>query len=392
MSESFNDFFEENALKVSGNSAAPAVEPPKPPKSRKEMRKRRRRGQRKRLIVIVSVLVVLALIGAGCFFGYRRIAAIRAVNEYNKSISQEFKGKAYGTVYFTIEQGQDSLTVGRNLVKAKIVKSAETFAATVSANSATLYPGTYEMQYHMQSADAVEILSDQTKATGFLDVKSGERVSDVIANAAQLSGIDESEFKSVIDGGGSGILPAEAKGKFEGWFEPGQYDVKSKKSASDILKMMVDKRIAKLDDLGVPTGDERERILNIASIAEAEVNSKDYYGKVTRVILNRLDKNMTLGMDSTVAYGNNVKSADITQAMLDDASNPYNTRIKKGLPPTPISNPGDDAINAALHPEDGDWLYFVTVNLQTGETKFTDDEDTFNEYVQEYKNNNADAN
>ena len=217
-------------------------------------------------------------------------------------------------------------------------------------------------------------------------------MSDVIANAAQLSGIDESEFQSVVDGGGSGILPAEAKGKFEGWFEPGQYDVKSKKSASDILKMMVDKRIAKLDELGVPTGDERERILNIASIAEAEVNIKDYYGKVTRVILNRLDKNMTLGMDSTVAYGNNVKSADITQAMLDDESNPYNTRIRKGLPPTPISNPGDDAIKAALHPEDGNWLYFVTVNLQTGETKFTDNEDTFNEYVQEYKNNNADAN
>ena len=78
--------------------------------------------------------------------------------------------------------------------------------------------------------------------------------------------------------------------------------------------------------------------------------------------------------------------------MLDDESNPYNTRIRKGLPPTPISNPGDDAIKAALHPEDGNWLYFVTVNLQTGETKFTDNEDTFNEYVQEYKNNNADAN
>ncbi|NEG54602.1 endolytic transglycosylase MltG [Bifidobacterium platyrrhinorum] len=392
MSDSFNDFFEENALKVSGNSAAPAVEPPRPPKSRKEMRKRRRQGRQKRVIVIVAVLVVLALIGVGCFFGYRRLDAIRRVNEYNARTTQEFSGSPFGKVYFTIEQGQDSLTIGKNLVKDKVVKSADTFAATVSANSATLYPGTYELQKHMQSADVVAILSDQTKATGFLDVKSGERLSDVIKNAAKLSGIDESEFQSVVDGGGDGVLPSEAKGKFEGWLEPGQYDVKSKKSAREILKMMVDKRIAKLDELGAPTGDERERILNIASIAEAEVNSKEYYGKVTRVILNRLDKGMTLGMDSTVAYGNNVKSADITQAMLDDASNPYNTRIQKGLPPTPISNPGDNAIQAALNPEDGNWLYFVTVNLQTGETKFTDDEDTFNEYVQEYKNNNADAN
>ena len=59
------------------------------------------------------------------------------------------------------------------------------------------------------------------------------------------------------------------------------------KSASEILKAMVDKRIAKLDELGVPAGSDRERVMIIASIAEAEVNKADYYGKVTRVIENR---------------------------------------------------------------------------------------------------------
>ena len=82
-----------------------------------------------------------------------------------------------------------------------------------------------------------------------------------------------------------------------------------------------------------------ERVMIIASIAEAEVNKADYYGKVTRVIENRLEQGMSLGMDSTVAYGNNVKPAQVTTEMTQDESNPYNTYKISGLPPTPISNP-----------------------------------------------------
>ena len=147
----------------------------------------------------------------------------------------------------------------------------------------------------------------------------------------------------------------------------------------------------------VPTGNERQRLLIIASIAEAEVNSSDYYGKVTRVILNRLDRDMTLGMDSTTAYGLGINGTQLTNAQLNDSSNKYNTRVNKGLTPTPISNPGDSAIQAAMNPEQGDWLYFVTVNLSTGETKFTtgsveEQNAQFEQYVKEYKDNNKNAN
>ena len=113
--------------------------------------------------------------------------------------------------------------------------------------------------------------------------------------------------------------------------EPEPTNVKSMKSASEILKAMVDKRIAKLDELGVPAGSDRERVMIIASIAEAEVNKADYYGKVTRVIENRLEQGMSLGMDSTVAYGNNVKPAQVTTEMTQDESNPYNTYKISGL-------------------------------------------------------------
>ena len=94
-------------------------------------------------------------------------------------------------------------------------------------------------------------------------------------------------------------------------------------------------------------------------------SSSDYYSKVSRVIYNRLDKDMTLGMDSTVAYGASINGMQLTNDQLQDTSNPYNTRVNRGLPPTPISNPGDDAIEAAMHPADGNWLYFVTTDLKT---------------------------
>ena len=93
------------------------------------------------------------------------------------------------------------------------------------------------------------------------------------------------------------------------------------------------------------------------------------------MILNRLDADMALGMDTTVAYGLGISASQLTDDQLGDDSNAYNTRIHKGLPPTPISNPGDGAITAAVNPPDGKWLYFVTTNLQTGETKFVETED-----------------
>ena len=93
--------------------------------------------------------------------------------------------------------------------------------------------------------------------------------------------------------------------------------------------------------------------MNIASIAESEACNPDDYGKVARVILNRIDQDMPLGMDSTVAYGFNTTGSKLTDEQLEDGSNPYNTRVNKGLPPTPISNPGDSAIQAAMNPPEG---------------------------------------
>ena len=394
MTDNLNDFFSDNAQWVdsSDDTSFNSAMPPQPPKSRRDMRRRREQKRRRLYITIIAALVVVILIGVGGFSGVRALKRWKAANEANsQSQIEDYTGLGDKEVTFTVESGQGAAEIAENLVKAKIVKSAAAFTSAVSGAAATLYPGSYALKTHMKASDVVKILSDQSQAGGFAEIRAGERVSDVIANAAQASGIDVSEFQAIIDGGGSGILPEEAGGKFEGWLEPGTYNAQNK-SAEDIIKSMVDARIAKLDDLGVPTGSERERILIIASIAESEVGSDKYYGQVARVILNRIDSDMALGMDTTVAYGLGISASRLTDDQLNDDSNPYNTRIHKGLTPTPISNPGDDAIKASINPPEGKWMYFVTTNLQTGETKFVETEDEFWKIRDEYKSNNENAN
>lgn len=385
MSENIDDFFNQNA-KWSHNSSNPPV----PPKSRKARTARRnRKSKRNRIVAFILVLVFALLFVVG--YGLYRVA-VYVRNNSQSAIMEDWPGPGSGFVEFTIEPGQGSVEVGNNLVKAQVVKSQSTFSNIVAANNKILYPGIYALKKHMNSMDVVEILSDQSKAGGFLDVKAGERATEVIRKAAQISGIDIAQFNAIQKTDGAGILPPEACGSFEGWLEPGVYNVKSMKSANKILAKMVDKRVKKLDSLGVPKGDLRQKVLKIASIAEAEVNNREYYGKVSRVILNRLAKDMPLGMDTTVAYGIGIKAINLTQSQLDDASNPYNTRIHKGLPPTPISIPGDNAILAALNPANGSWIYFVTTNLKTGETKFADNYDDFLKIRDEYKRSNENAN
>ncbi|PWG66408.1 endolytic transglycosylase MltG [Bifidobacterium callitrichidarum] len=393
MSDDFHDFFDENTHWVEQGAAAPAgnaSEPPKPPKSRKEMRKRRAQRRRKRVSGIIAALVVIAVIAGAGYFGVTKLMAWRDSRSQNTAVAADYPGPGYGEVDFTVDDGQGAAEIAQNLVEADVIKSAAAFTSLVSANSTTLYPGTFTLKKHMSASSVVAILSDSKQAAGFLEVRPGERSADVIEAAASLTGIDQSDFDAIVKNKGKGILPSEANGSFEGWFEPGTYNVKSMKTASAVLKAMVDKRIAKLDDLGVPTGKDRERVMIIASIAEAEVNKSDYYAKVTRVIENRLEQGMNLGMDSTVAYGNNVKPAQVTTAMTQDESNPYNTYKIAGLPPTPISNPGDTAIKAAMNPEEGDWLYFCTVNLDTGETKFATTAEEHDKNVAELRQWQAD--
>ena len=396
MSDNFDEFFDKHAQwtehdgKPSSKSTHSSTSSSSTASSRRKARARSEAKKRKQRAKIVLVILLIFVVGVVGCVGYRAVKSWHTAHD--SEIVADWSGPGFGSVEFTVDTGEGAIAIAAKLVKANVVKSQAAFTSAVAANNKILYPGVYLLKKHMAAIDVVNILSDQTKAGGFLDVRAGEHATDILQRASTLSGISLDKFKAVLADGVAGILPPEAHGNVEGWLEPGVYNVKSMKSAEDILAAMIKKRISKLDSLGIPKGDNREKALIIASIAEAEVNNREYYGKVVRVILNRLAKDMPLGMDSTVAYGAGVKPLKITQAMLDDAHNPYNTRIRKGLTPTPIGIAGDDALLATLKPQDGSWIYFVTTNLKTGETKFTDNEKEFLQFRDEYKRSNENAN
>ena len=102
-----------------------------------------------------------------------------------------------------------------------------------------------------------------------------------------------------------------------------------------------------------------QQVIIEASLAQAEGGSVSDYPKIARVITNRLAIGMHLQFDSTVLYGLGKYAVSATIAETRTPG-PYNTYLNAGLPPGPISNPGDAAIQAVLHPASGNWLYFLT--------------------------------
>jgi UPF0755 protein len=127
----------------------------------------------------------------------------------------------------------------------------------------------------------------------------------------------------------------------------------------------------------------------IASLVQAEGHPEDF-DKVARVIYNRLDEQTWGGtygylqMDATINYALGKSDINLTKEELQNTDSPFNTYRNPGLPPTPINSPGEAAMAAALNPADGDWLYYVTVNPDTGETKFTNDYDEFLRFKAEF--------
>ena len=131
--------------------------------------------------------------------------------------------------------------------------------------------------------------------------------------------------------------------------------------------------------------------MTVAALVQAEGRGRDM-AKIARVIYNRIENPGTAGqigrlqIDATVDYAlNRPLTVGLTQEERETTQSPYNTFLHAGLPPGPIGNPGEEAIDAALNPADGDWYYYVTVNLRSGKTKFAESYDEFLQYQDELR-------
>ena len=356
-----------------------------PPMSRRELREQelaaRKRGNRRagkgasggapkgkpsvfrRLVVIV---LALAVIGGGVAVAYKALKPV--VEGFLES--NDYPGPGTGEIRVTVDQGAGGSAIAKTLADQDVVKSSKAFieAANNDPKSAGIQPGVYEMKKQMKASDALAILVDpKNRMITRVTIPEGLWASEIYAKLSKSSGIPVAQYVEAAKKVDELGLPPSAKGNLEGYLFPASYEFGPTATALDQLKQMVAESTKRLDALGI-TPDRMERVVTVASLVEGEAKNQADRSKVARVVENRLAAKMSLGFDSTVNYIFKKRGVP-TQEMLD-SDNPYNTRRFTGLPPGPISNPGESALEAAAGPVAGPWLYFVTVDLDTGETKF----------------------
>lgn len=126
------------------------------------------------------------------------------------------------------------------------------------------------------------------------------------------------------------------------------------------------------------------QLLIIASMVQSEGDPVDF-PKISRVIYNRLRIGMPLQINATIDYALNLRGNIRLPYKRLEIDSKFNTYKYRGLPPTPISNPGQEAMVATVNPVAGDWLYYVTV--KPGDTRFTKSYDEFLVWANEFRKN-----
>lgn len=337
--------------------------PPLPP-----AKKKRRTG------CLVALLIVLALVGAVVAGG------AWAWSTYGDRISDAMgwgapddweEGVATGEALVTINTGDTGEHVSQALNAAGVTRTPGVFYDyLINENIAvTFYPGVYRLHESMTAEAALAALrNENNKLENSVMVPEGGTIESFLPEVADVLQLPLADLQAAVDDPSAYGVSARS---LEGWLFPAAYQFDPGVTAPQVVQRMVDRTRESLANAGVPDSDA-ERVLTIASMIQREGRLDDI-SRVSRVIQNRLDIGMKLQMDSTAQYGvGELHAGSVsTSAEAQFAENDWNTYVIDGLPATPISTVSDAAIQAAQSPAEGPWLYFVTVNPESGETVFS---------------------
>ncbi|WP_431984963.1 endolytic transglycosylase MltG [Streptomyces qinglanensis] len=347
-------------------------------------RRGRERGGRTRRRRGCGLVVAVALVAGVGVVGY-------VGHDFYQShfgAAPDYSGSGSGEVMVDIPAGASLAEMGQVLEKRGVVKSPGAFVEAADGNekAQSIQAGTYTLRKRMSGADAVAMMLDPASQNGLI-VAEGWRASKIYAELDKKLDVAKGTTKKAAESGDIG-LPDWADGEPEGFLFPSKYSIGKQSKPRDVLRKMVKRAESEyartgLEEKAEKSGKTPKEILTIASLVQAEAQQDHEFGKVSRVISNRLDKDMRLGFDSTINYAMGRSTLNTSVADTKYPS-PYNTYLHKGLPPGPIGNPGHQAIEAALKPTEGDWLYFVTV--KPGDTRFTDSAQEHEKNVEDFNN------
>lgn len=321
------------------------------------------------------ILAFVVLVGGGWFLFSKAAAAWK---EY--STADDYDGTGVAAVVVVIPKGANASKIGEVLVAAGVVKSTKAFnhAAAANPNSKQIQAGKYNLKTQLPAATAVAMLLDVNNLVrNWMTLKDGRRVEQQIPVIAKAANLSEDEVKAAVKDWKNLGLPKWAKNGLEGFLFPETYEIPDGGNAQAVIKVAT----KHFDDVATSLNLEASaatvkltpyEVVVLASVIEREAGTNDAdRPKIARVFLNRLQQNRKLESDATVAYANNITGRVFTTDAERALNSPYNTYYVKGLPKGPITSPSKKSLDAVLHPADGDWLFFTVVNLDTGETLFT---------------------
>ncbi|MCD5314335.1 endolytic transglycosylase MltG [Kineosporia babensis] len=344
---------------------------------RQRQNRRKRRSRRTTVVVVISLLVT----AGGTYGAYLAVAPVIE----GLTAPKDYAGPGSGSVEVVVPEGASGRVIARALADAGVTKTPAAFVDALNADTARgnrIQPGTYELKKEMSAVGALDVLAEpDNRITRIVTIPEGTRTDKALTAIAEQLDLKRKDLVKASESGEIG-LPKAARGKLEGFLFPATYEFGPDVSATEALSRMVERGKDAYQELGIPAGKVRATVIK-ASVIEAEAGNQEYMGMVSRVIDNRLEIDMKLQMDSTVSYatgGTTLSTSDTDRA----STSRYNTYRYTGLPQGPINNPGQASLEAALEPTPGEWLYFVTTDPDTGETKFSETLEQHEIYSEEW--------
>lgn len=379
--EDYDEYEDEQDLDDDDRAEPERIEDERPERQGPPPKKRKK----KRALGWVAALTVLVLLAGGAYYGFNEIFGY-----------DDYEGAGESDVLVQVEKGDSTSAIGNRLQAAGVVASGKAFVKAGEDNTAVsrLQQGYYVMKTKMSGASAVEKMTAAAAKVGQVEIRPYTQFHDITqpdgkvtpgiytllskASCADLNGkstcVPVEELRKTIETADVAKLgvpswavenatKAEHKDRrLEGLIAAGIYNVKpgwtAEELLTDVVKTSAERILnAGLSDQSKGEGKTPYETLVIASIIEREAVKADF-GKISRVIYNRIAEKMRLDMDSTVNYILD-RPTLLTKPEEREKAGAYNTYRAVGLTPTPISVPSADAIQAALKPPAGEWLFFV---------------------------------
>lgn len=382
-----------------------SVGQPRRTMSRAERVRAAHNRRRRRLVTRLALAALIVVVIGAVFLGSRLWHGVF-------STSGDYAGDGVKDVVIQVHNGDSTTAIGKTLQDGGVVATSKAFVAAAAGNEAisAIQPGFYKVRTEIPAVNAVARLADPQNRVGRLVIPEGRQLDDI--TDVKTNSVTEGIFTLIsqstcveLDGEQHCVNPEDLKRaagsteatalaipqwavdpikilgadhrRIEGLIAPGTWNVDPSAPAQDILATLISASATQYEQNGLLEAGATQnlspyQILTVASLVQRESKPQDF-GKVARVIYNRLiaPDHRRLEFDSTVNF-----SLDRQEIATTDADRhrdtPWNTYVREGLPATPICSPGQPALAAAEHPEPGDWLYFVTIDMQ-GTTLFTHD-------------------